>query len=336
LDVRQSLVLGLIQGLTEFIPVSSTAHLILAPEVLGIAHPRAEIAHTYDTFIQIGTVIPVLLYFWRDWLKLLRALGRVVMKRRVTTDPDERMVQYLILGSIPAGVAGLAFEDQIEKFASPQEYAPAYLLIGLALIVVGLLMWWAEATSRKTRNIEHVRLPDAWLVGFAQALALFPGVSRSGSTITAGLLAGLTREAAARFSFLLMTPIMLAATGYKAIKVLRGTEPVSGGEWGGMLLAAAVAAITGYFAIAFLLKWLRTRSLWGFAVYRMLVGAFALGLYFLQQPGAGTPPAPGRGSAPAVRRERVPLPSRTSEPASRGEVPRRGTDGAAGSRPAST
>ncbi|HTE19200.1 MAG TPA: undecaprenyl-diphosphate phosphatase, partial [Armatimonadota bacterium] len=88
MDVRQSLVLGLIQGLTEFIPVSSTAHLILAPEVLGIAHPRAEIAHTYDTFIQIGTVIPVLLYFWRDWLKLLRALGRVVMKRRVTTDPD--------------------------------------------------------------------------------------------------------------------------------------------------------------------------------------------------------------------------------------------------------
>lgn len=336
MDVQQSLVLGIIQGLTEFIPVSSTAHLILAPEVLGIPHPRAAIAHTYDTFIQIGTVIPVLLYFWRDWLKLLRALGRVVIKRRVTTDPDERMVKYLILGSIPAGVAGLAFEDQIETLSNPQKFSAAYLLIGLALIVVGLLMWWAEATSRKTRNIEHIRLPDAWLVGFAQALALFPGVSRSGSTITAGLLAGLTREAAARFSFLLMTPIMLAATGYKTVKVLFGSEPVSGGEWGGMLLAAAVAGVTGYFAIAFLLKWLRTRSLWGFAVYRILVGAFAIGLYFLQQPGAGTPSAPGRGTAPAVRRERVPLPSRTSDPASRGKAPGGGADGAVGSRTTST
>ena len=279
MNVQQSLVLGVIQGLTEFIPVSSTAHLILAQNFstgLVPTHP-----HTYDTFIQLGTVIPVLIYFWREWLRLIQAAGRIVRNRRVGTDPDERMVKYLIFGSIPAGVVGLAFEDKIERFADPANKV-ALLCIGLALVVVGLLMWWAEHIGRKRRTIEHLGMPDALFVGCAQALALFPGVSRSGSTITAGLLAGMTREAAARFSFLLMTPIMLAATGYKGVKMLRGVEPMSGSEWAGMLLATVVAGITGYVAIAFLLNWLRNRSLGVFAVYRILVGGFAIGLYFYQ------------------------------------------------------
>jgi undecaprenyl-diphosphatase len=283
LNVQQSLVLGVIQGLTEFIPVSSTAHLILAPEVFPIPQPRAEVRHTFDTFIQIGTVVPVLIYFWREWLALLRAGFRIVAMRRVEDNQDERMVKYLILGSIPAGVAGLLFEEKIELLAQPEQFREAYLCIGLALILVGILMWWAERVGRQTRTIEHVRMPDAWLVGFAQALALFPGVSRSGSTITAGLLGGLTREAAARFSFLLMTPIMLAATAYKTLKILKGVEPLTGGEWGSMLLAAVVAAISGYAAIAFLLGYLRNRSLAVFAAYRVLVGAFAIGLYFAQR-----------------------------------------------------
>lgn len=296
MNVQQSLVLGVIQGLTEFIPVSSTAHLILAPQILNVPAPRAEIAHTYDTFIQIGTVIPVLLYFWREWVKLLAAGLRIVMRFSVSDDPDERMVTYLILGSIPAGVIGLLVEDHVERLANPAEFPPAFLIIGGSLIGVGLLMWWAEIASRKTRTIEHVGMADALVVGFAQALALFPGVSRSGSTITAGLLTGMTREAAARFSFLLMTPIMLAATGYKTLKAIKGPVAVTGDEWQGMLLATLVAAITGYLAIAFLLGWLRKRSLGVFALYRILIGGFSIGLFFMQQPATArrsipTPPA---------------------------------------------
>lgn len=284
MDYRQSLVLGIIQGLTEFLPVSSTAHLILAPQILNIRPPRPEIAHTYDTFIQIGTVIPVLWYFWADWLKLLQGALRIVRRRRILAeDQDERMVKYLILGSIPAGVAGLLFEDKIEMLAEPQKFPPALLFIGSALIVVGLVMWWAEGFGRKSRDVEHIRMPDVWLMGIAQALALWPGVSRSGSTMTAGLFAGLTREAAARFSFLLMAPIMFAATGYKLLKMLRGHEQLTSGEWGSMLLATLVAAITGYLAIRFLLSWLRTRTLASFAIYRIALGAFVIGLYLMQR-----------------------------------------------------
>lgn len=282
MNVLQSLVLGLIQGLTEFIPVSSTAHLILAPQLLPIAAPRPEIAHTYDTFIQLGTVIPVLIYFWRDWLRLAQAAVRILRNRSISSDPDERMVQYLVLGSIPAGILGLLLEKKIEPLAEPDKNPVAFLIIGIALIVVGIVMWWTEQTGQKTRTIEQIRMPDALLVGFAQALALIPGVSRSGSTMTAGLFTGLTREAAARFSFLLMTPIMLAATGYKALKLVRhvGGQQLLQGELAGMLLATVVAGISGYLAIAFLLGWLRTRSLGFFALWRILAGGFSIGLYF--------------------------------------------------------
>lgn len=293
MNVQQSLVLGVIQGLTEFIPVSSTAHLILAPQVFNVPAPRPEVAHTYDTFIQIGTVIPVLIYFWHEWLKLLKAGVQIIKQGRIGDDPEQRILKYLLVGSLPAGIVGLLLEKRIERFANPAEFPPAFLVIGTSLIVVGIIMWWAELTGRKSRTIENVRTADAWVVGCAQALALIPGVSRSGSTITAGLFSGLTREAAARFSFLLMTPIMLAATGYKLLKLLKGGEAMSAGEWQGMLLATVVAAITGYAAIAFLLGWLRNRSLGVFAIYRILVGAFSIGLFFMQQP---THPRPTAGT----------------------------------------
>ncbi|MBM3459141.1 MAG: undecaprenyl-diphosphate phosphatase [Armatimonadetes bacterium] len=280
MNVPQSLVYGVIQGLTEFIPVSSTAHLILAQN-FSSAPPTAH-PHTFDTIIQIGTVVPVLAYFRKDWVDLARAAVNVAKNRRVGEDLSERLVQYILLGSVPAGVAGLLFEKPIERLADPS-FPEAKLLIGGALIGVGALMCFAEATSRRIRALEEIQQRDAWLVGVAQALALFPGVSRSGATITAGLFAGLTREAAARFSFLLMTPIMLAATGYKLAKLVLGAEPISPDEWQSMLVAAAAAGVTGYAAIAFLLGWLRSRSLTAFAVYRFLIGAWAIGLYLTQR-----------------------------------------------------
>lgn len=316
MNVQQSLVLGVIQGLTEFIPVSSTAHLILAPQVLNVPAPRPEVAHTYDTFIQIGTVIPVLIYFWHEWLKLLKAGVQIIKQGRIGEDPEQRILKYLLVGSLPAGFVGLILEKRIERFANPAEFPPAFLIIGASLILVGIVMWWAELTGRKTRTIDHVRTADAWVVGCAQALALIPGVSRSGSTITAGLFSGLTREASARFSFLLMTPIMLAATGYKLLKLLKGGEVMSASEWQGMLLATVVAAITGYAAIAFLLGWLRNRSLGVFAIYRILVGAFSIGLFFMQQSGTAhrtgrvTPPTPHHAVAPTRTASVSPLPVR--------------------------
>lgn len=277
--------MGVIQGLTEFIPVSSTAHLIIAPQFLPITRPDEAIAHAYDTIIQSGTLFAALAYFWKDWTRILAALGRIIRNRGIDSkDLDERMVRYLILGSIPAGVLGLILEKKIDEIADPDKHVWAWLVLGAGLIGMGIVMWVVDANSRKTRDIENLKTPDALFIGCAQALALFPGVSRSGSTITAGLFTGLTREAAARFSFLLMTPIMIAATGYKLLGLLMGKhgEHVPSEAWGSMILATIVAGITGYLVIGFLLGWLRTRSLMFFVTWRLAVGALCVGMYFMQ------------------------------------------------------
>ncbi len=283
MNVQQSLVLGIIQGLTEFLPVSSTAHLILMPKLFSTAlEPRADIRLTYDVVIQSGTLLSVLVYFWRDWLKMLGGFFKLLGRRRGEATPEQRMLGYLAIGTVPAGLIGLTLEKRLEELAQPEAHQEAYLVIGGALIVVGIVMWVAESLSRRNRELEHVRWVDALIIGFAQALAVIPGVSRSGSTITAGLIVGLSRDAAARFSFLLMTPVMLAATGYKFLKVVRGATPMYPDEFNGMLLATAVAAVTGFIAIWGLLRWLRQRPLWIFSIYRIALGAFVIGFYFQQ------------------------------------------------------
>jgi undecaprenyl-diphosphatase len=172
---------------------------------------------------------------------------------------------------------------------------------------MGLVMWAVDATSRKTRDIENLKTPDALFIGTAQALALFPGVSRSGSTITAGLFTGLTREAAARFSFLMMTPIMLAATGYKFLGLLRGKEHMTGGEWGSMILATVVAGITGYIVIGFLLGWLRRRSLMFFVAWRLAVGALCIGMFVMQGSSKSAPSSASPASGAVRHHVRAPV-----------------------------
>ena len=298
--------MGLVQGLTEFIPVSSTAHLIIAPQFLPITRPDESIAHAYDTIIQAGTLFAALAYFWKDWARILAAVGRIIQNRGIDSkDLDERMVRYLLLGSIPAGVLGLLLEKKIDEIADPDKHVWAWLVLGVGLIGMGIVMWLVDANSRKTRDIENLKTPDALFIGCAQALALFPGVSRSGSTITAGLFTGLTREAAARFSFLLMTPIMIAATGYKFLKLLKEPGQV-GDAWGSMLLATIVAGITGYIVIGFLLGWLRTRSLMFFVSWRLAVGALCIGMYFMQ----AHPHQPARVPAASTRHTVHAAPSR--------------------------
>ncbi len=291
----QALAMGIIQGLTEFIPVSSTAHLIIAPQFLPINKPDEAIAHAYDTIIQSGTLFAALAFFWRDWARILAAIRRIIANRGIDSkDLDERMVRYLFLGSLPAGILGLLLEKKVDALADPDHNHWAWLVIATGLIGMGIVMALIDYTSRKVRDIENLKTPDAVLIGFAQALALFPGVSRSGSTITAGLLTGLTREAAARFSFLLMTPIMIAATGYKLFKLLRHPGDV-GDAWGSMILATIVAGITGYLVIGLLLGWLRSRSLMFFVCWRLAVGALCLGMFFVQRP---SEPATTPASAP--------------------------------------
>src|SRR5689334_17983875 len=230
LNLWTAIILGIIQGLTEFIPVSSTAHLIIAPQILpGLATPTDP--HAFDTIIQAGTLIPALLYFRRDWLDLLRGAARAIANRRIGRDPHERLALLVVIGTIPACVLGLLLNKKVEMLADVDHHPIGFVVIGLSLIGVGILMWWVDWTSRKKRTLEQLTEVDAAVVGLGQAVALIPGVSRSGATITTGLLTGLTREAAARFSFILYAPVMVAATGYKTLQVLRSHAPMSHSEW---------------------------------------------------------------------------------------------------------
>jgi undecaprenyl-diphosphatase len=274
LNIQQSLLLGVIQGLTEFIPISSTAHLILAPQFVPMPQPT----HTFDVALHAGTLLAVLLYFWRDWIQLLRGLLQTAVERRVGSDPQRRLGVMVLLACIPAGVAGLLFNDKVEHLAQPQKYPVSLLVIGGSLIGMGLLMWWADSCARKSRSETSIRGFDAGLIGFAQALALIPGVSRSGATITAGLITGLTREAAARFSFLMVTPVIAGAVLLKGAKLLQsGIAPA---EQLSLAVGVAAAAVSGYLCIRFLLRYLRHGSLGIFVGYRVFLGVFLIGLYF--------------------------------------------------------
>jgi undecaprenyl-diphosphatase len=273
--------MGVIQGLTEFLPVSSTAHLVLAPSLFGFGDPP----HAFDVVLHAGTLIALLIYFREDWARLLKGALRLVQERRIDRDIDQRMALLVLLGCIPAGIVGLLFEKKVDELAQPETHPYAYLVMGVVLILFGLLMGWVDSLSKKARSIKNMTPGEATLVGVLQAFAVIPGVSRSGSTITAGLLVGLTREAAARFSFLLSGPLIAAAVLWEGQKLLRHT--VVGEE---ALSAAAMAvgilssAVVGYFCIHFLLEYLRKRSLWVFVYYRVVMGIFLIALFWHDRP----------------------------------------------------
>jgi undecaprenyl-diphosphatase len=274
LNLQHSLLLGVIQGLTEFLPISSTAHLILAPQFIPMEQPT----HTFDVALHFGTLLAVVGYFHSDWAKLIKSAGRILAERRVGPDPSRRLALFVALACLPAVAAGALFNGKVERFAEPDKHPVSLLVIGCSLLGVGLVMWWADAYARKARSERHMVGFDAWFIGAAQALALVPGVSRSGATITAGLITGLTREASARFSFLLSTPIIAGALLFKAKDVLEGGLP--GGDWTPYLAGTAASAIVGYLCIRFLLGYIRNRSLNVFVGYRVFLGVFLIGLYF--------------------------------------------------------
>jgi undecaprenyl-diphosphatase len=275
------LYLGIIQGLTEFLPISSTAHLVLAPEFapkfLGFT---AQPPHAFDVSLHIGTLLAVALYFRADWARLLRASLALLRTRQLNDDPDRRMALLVVLGCVPAGLLGLLVERKVEALAQPQTNPISYLVMATGLIGVGLLMAWVDNRSRKTRSLKNISTGEAVFVGLAQAAALIPGVSRSGATITAGLTIGLTREAAARFSFLLSGPITAVAAAWGTLKLLHpagpGAETIPATSF---IMGIVASGVVGWACIHFLLEYLRKRSLWVFVFYRVALGVFLLVLY---------------------------------------------------------
>jgi undecaprenyl-diphosphatase len=263
-DAVQAIVLGIVQGLTEYLPVSSTAHLRIVPAFMGWEDPGA----AFTAVTQLGTMAAVLLYFRADLWRIARTWLASLRQPELRGTLDARMGWYIILGTIPIGIAGLVFADQIESGARE------LYLIGTTLIVLGLVLLFAEHVAKRERSIEDINRRDGILIGCAQALALVPGVSRSGATITAGLFLGFDRESAARYSFLLSVPAVVVSGLFELRKI--GEE--GGAGFGATLIATVCAFIVGYASIAFLLRWLTRHSTMVFVVYRVVLGAVVIAL----------------------------------------------------------
>ena len=267
MSLLQATVLGIVQGLSEFLPISSTAHLRIVPALLGWGDPGA----AFTAVTQLGTIAAVLMYFRTDLWRIARAWVASLRSPRAPCELDARLGWYIIVGTIPISVLGLAFEDQIETGARS-----LYLIAGM-LIGFSAVMSLAERQGTQARHIDSIGLRDGVLLGLAQALALIPGVSRSGATIAAGLFLGLDRAGAARFSFLLSIPAIVLSGVFQLVSILEGPER---GEAGlvPILVATALAFVAGYLSIAFLLRFLVSHSVNLFVVYRVALGVAILGL----------------------------------------------------------
>jgi undecaprenyl-diphosphatase len=257
----QAFVLGLLQGLAEFLPISSSAHLTLAPWVFGWKDPGL----AFDVALHVGTLMALLWYFRAEWLRLLQAALSVLRTRAVQT-PEQRRVILLIVATVPGALAGLALERRAdEAFRAPT-------LVATALIVMGIILWAVDRWSPQRRQLDQMTIADAFVIGCAQALALIPGVSRSGATITGARAFRVNREGAAVFSFLMSMPIIAGAALVKVPHLLRE------GVTAPLVIGVVTSAVSGWFAIAVLLRFVRSHSYTVFAVYRVLLGAAVLAL----------------------------------------------------------
>ena len=260
----QAIILGIIQGLTEFLPISSSAHLLIFSQLFGWTDPGA----AFTAVSQIGTETAVIIYFWHDIVRILGAWFGQWRTGHSWRDPDALIGWFVILGTIPIGVLGLVFSDQIETIARN------LWLVSFTLIAFGIILGIADRTARSVKSIENLTVRDGVLYGFAQALALIPGVSRSGATISAGLFLGYTREAATRYAFLLAIPAVLVSGFYQALDI--GSDPAV--AWGPTILATVIAFAVGYAVIAWLIRYVSTNSYMPFVVYRIALGLVVLGL----------------------------------------------------------
>jgi len=286
ITILQSILLGLIQGATEFIPVSSSAHLVVVPWLLGWTHP-ALTSLPFDVALHLGTLAAVLAFFARDWLRLIRAFLQSLLERRIGADPDRRLAWLLIMGTLPGAIAGFLFEGAVDDlFHRPgASISPSAMLVMAAIIAgFGLILLLADRFARHIRSIGELTLTQTILVGLSQALAVFPGVSRSGATIAAGLALGFKRDDAARFSFLLSAPI-IAGAGLKSLwDVLSdaGSGALTGSELVLFPAGFLAAAVSGFFCMRFLVTYLRTHPINVFAYYRWGLAAFITAIALLR------------------------------------------------------
>ena len=262
MDTIQSVVLGLVQGLGEFLPISSSAHLVLVPWIFKWQDPGL----TFDIALHAGTLIAVILYFWRDWLNLI-SKGLTKPKER-----EGKLFWYLVLATIPGAAFGYLLEHKAETvFRNP-------VLIAFMLILLGVILYLVDRTSKKQIDVEHISLKTSFLIGLSQALAIIPGVSRSGITMTTALALGMTREGAARFSFLLSAPIIFGAVAIKIPKIIANPSVIDAPFIVGMV----VACISGLASIGFLLRYVQTKTFLPFAWYRFILGALVIIIAFIR------------------------------------------------------
>jgi undecaprenyl-diphosphatase len=271
MDIIQAIIMGIVQGLTEFLPVSSSAHLVFVPEILKVQSSLA-----FDTVLHVGTLVAVVGYFWNDILKMFKAffssltdIPKGQFREEIREDQFKKLAWFVIIGTIPAGLAGILFKDFFESLFNN---IPA---VGFFLIVTGFLLWGSERISKKVsakKSLKEMTLKNSIIIGVFQALAIAPGISRSGATISAGLFLGLERELAARYSFLLSIIAILGAALVQAKDITSIFDLNAGILIAGFL----AAAISGYLAIKLLLKLIKERSLMVFAYYCWIIGALAL------------------------------------------------------------
>ncbi|WP_345527904.1 undecaprenyl-diphosphate phosphatase [Nocardioides endophyticus] len=264
-DFLQAVVLGVIQGLTEFLPISSSAHLRIFPELFGWGDPGA----AFTAVVQIGTELAVLIYFWRDIWRIASTWLKSLFRPEYRGQLDARMGWFIILGSVPIVILGIALKDTIET-----EFRSLWI-IGTMLIVMGIVLGIADKVGSTEKTLKQLTLRDAVFMGLAQALALIPGVSRSGATLSMGRFLGYDRETATRYAFLLAIPAVIGA-GVFQLKDVPNGENLYG--WGPTIVATIVSFIVGYAAIAWLLRYVTTHSYTPFVIYRIALGAATLAL----------------------------------------------------------
>ena len=264
----QSIILGIIQGLTEFLPISSSGHLVLLPFFVNWDLPAKEM-FVFDVLVQLGTLVAVIFYFRKELISIIGTFFKQLFAGKPFATHEARMGWLLIVATIPAGLAGLFLDDIVEQtFSSP-------LFTGIALLVTAALMLVAELVSKKIGDLKDINFLTALVMGLMQALAIFPGISRSGSTISGGMFRNLKREAAGKFSFLMSIPIMLAAGGFSTYKMVKEVPNLSG-FLPIMAVGFLTAMVVGYFSIRWLLKFLNKHSLTWFSLYCALLGGAAI------------------------------------------------------------
>ena len=261
MDLLTAIVLGLVQGLTEFLPISSSAHVSIAGRFLGVDDPGA----AFTAISQLGTEAAVLIYFRRDILRIVQRWTASLLGRVPRNDPDALLGWWVILGTIPISVLGLAFQDRIET-GLRSLWITATMLLVFALVIMA-----AERVGKQRRELHELTWRHGLAFGFWQALALVPGVSRSGGTIAGGLFMGYTREAAARYSFLLAIPAVLASGGLQLVKVFTGDAVGSGTAWGPIVVATLIAFGVGYAVIAWFMRYITTHTFTPFMIYRIVL-----------------------------------------------------------------